>query len=54
MCNDHGRFTVPSVLLHRGLVILSQFVPDYIYADTSCYRSTALNPYAVLVAGQTL
>ena len=30
VCNDHGRFPVPSVLLHRGLVILSQFVTDYL------------------------
>ena len=30
MYNDHGIFPVPSVLLHRGLVILSQFVTDYL------------------------
>ena len=28
VCN--GIFPVPSVLLHRGLVILSQFVADYL------------------------
>ena len=51
MCNDHGRFPVPSVLLYRGLVILSV-----------CYGLSVLilvwllsfNPYAVLVAGHNL
>ena len=52
MCNDHGRFPVPSVLLHRG----------FSYPLSVCYGVSVLilvwllsfNPYAVLVDGQNL
>ena len=42
---------VPSVLIHRGLVIFSQFVIWIVCADTSLI---SFSPSAVLVTGQNL
>ena len=51
VCKDHGRFPVPSVLLHRGLFILSV---SYGLSVLILVWLLSFNPYAVLVAGQNL